>query len=162
MPEFRDLKSLKKYIQDQINDCLVNEIAEDIRDQELTLIDSMVYDSYSPSMYERRGEEKGGLKYPGNIKARLESDGILIVENKTPFSQMPTSQNQGDELIGLIEYGSGGYKNYRYEYYQKNGDSPYAKPRPVISETRDAIKDIVADDICDALINRGLKVKRIR
>lgn len=160
MPEFKSLDKLKAYLQGKINDVLLNQTGEYIKELELTYIDELVYNSYTPSMYNRRGD-KGGLKDPDNINIDLKSDGVLVVSNNTPFSQEPVSANRGNELIGLIEYGSGGYKDYAYEYINKTGDSSYAKPRPVIAETINYLRDgDLANDIQKGLKRLGLNVKR--
>lgn len=161
MPELKSLGELKKHLQEKINNVLLNQTGEYIKEMELTLIDSLVYDSYEPTKYKRR-EENGGLKDPNNIEVRLDADGILVVSNNTPFSQEPITANQGNELIGLIEYGSGGYKDYAYEYISKSGDSPYTYPRPVISETAEFVRENLADDIQIGLRRIGLNVKKTK
>lgn len=159
MPKVRSLKELKAHLQEKINDVLLHETGEYIKEMELTFIDELVYKKYSPTKYDRR-EENGGLKDPDNIKVELESDGVLVVSNETLFSQEPISSNQGNELIGLIEYGSGGYKNYAYEYFRSDGNSTYAQPRPVISKTAEYIEDYVSNDLMLGLKKAGLNVRR--
>ena len=93
MSELKSLGELKKHLQEKINNVLLNQTGEYIKEMELTFIDSLVYDSYEPTKYKRR-EENGGLKDPNNIEVGLEADGILVVSNNTPFSQEPISANQ--------------------------------------------------------------------
>lgn len=159
MIKVRSFDKLKEYIQKKINDALLNEIAEDIAEIESEVIRENVYNKYTPKMYERR-EMGGGLADPSNIQGELVEDGILRVENKTKFNPGYDTQNQGEGLAGLVEYGNG-YDGHRYEYYLKRGNSVYTEPRPFIDDTREYVANGIVDDLAMALEDRGLKVKRL-
>ena len=157
MPTFKSLNDIERYIQEKINDVLVNEVAEDIAFVESEVIIDNVYSKYNPEMYDRRGLG-GGFADPGNIEGTLVADGELVVENVTPFNPGYETANSGSGLAGLIEYGDG-YQGHTYDYYPKNKPATYAEPRPFMEDTRDIVKRGLKHTIATALEDRGLEVK---
>lgn len=77
MPKFKDLKSLYTYINKSINKSLVNDVAPVVEKALDEAIDSTVYNSYTPSDYDRRFE----LGNPKNITSELIQDGVLITKD---------------------------------------------------------------------------------
>ena len=136
MSTFSSLQDLTRYVQDNINEVLEDEVLDAVRTVMLRHVEADVYDKYSPREYVRRRED-GGLSDPDNIVSDLASDGVVWIGNSAEFSQNPPSDNYGWELSGLVEFGDG-WDGYYYEY-QISG-RPYMQPRPFISNTRQELK----------------------
>lgn len=136
MPTFSSLQDLTRYVQDNINEVLEDEVLNAVRTAMLRHVEADVYDKYSPREYVRRRED-GGLSDPDNIVSDLASDGVVWIGNSAEFSQDPPSDNYGWELSGLIEFGDG-WDEYYYEHPKPN--AAFLKPRPFISNTRRELK----------------------
>lgn len=151
---FDNLDDLFDYIQEQIDDTLQDEVFEEVRDVMQDNIKTHVYKAYSPEEYKRR-KKRGGLIADENIKGEIESSGVLVVYNTTPFNQAYATLNKGNELIGLIEYGHG-WNNYFYDY-PKEGEV-YMKPRKPIANT---IGELRKTDALMNALEKGLKKRGV-
>jgi len=138
--EFKSMKDLEKYLQSQINNSLQQDVAPIVKETMSAEIQNTVYAEYpNPHMYNRR--KSGGLESVENmnIDESLINSGVLSITNDTPFDDRYDTENSGDGLAGLIEFGDG-YDGHTYDYTNYNGNSPYLEPRPFIQNSRDTLK----------------------
>lgn len=141
------------------------EVAFTVKDEMLKKIEEIVYQSYTPLQYERRGSA-GGLADPDNISIYVKQDGNevkMIIRNLTEGNKdvdYSTGTVAPNHLAGIIEYGrtSGLYARNRY-----GTQDQYMKPRPFTQKTAEALRR--EKKHIDALIkelNRlGVKAKRL-
>lgn len=127
---YKSVAALKTAIRDAVHDGLWD--AEDeIKDTESVAIETMVYERYDPSIYERRGSS-GGLASPQNMQAYPLDYLSMAVANTTPFNPNTStgiSRNKGNELSILIEGGNGA-GGYEYDFADHSSDKSFAIPRP--------------------------------
>lgn len=126
---FDDLESLLEYVEDDIENVMLTEITEEIKDKEVEVIEEVVYGAYDPLYYQRR-REQGGLMDKDNMTSYIEKypDGeiVLFVENDTKVSPATYDSDRNDDLDIIIENGMG-------------GNEPYSKPRRFTEETQNRI-----------------------
>lgn len=155
-----NLKDLRKILEKKIEESLDKEVTNTIRDVMLNNIEETVYDTYEPSQYKRR-YEKEGLSDPSNIGGVI-VNGELQVFNATAGNpdiyingKRDVSQNDGDYLAPIIEYGKG------YDFSSENGNNGYEKPRPFVENTREELKQTKAHvkALKQGLKNRGINVE---
>lgn len=155
MPEFKSVKDLTAFLQDVINMELEDSVSQVIKDSLSSSAESNVYGVYSPHVYSRRHS----LSDQGNMDSKLIADGILEVRMVAEFNDGYDSDNSGDQLAGLVEYGHG-WNGYYYDYPDtKDGENAYVSPRPFIQPVRDEIGNDLKDIMRQALKNAGLKVQ---
>lgn len=156
MPEFKSLKDLQAFVQDVVNMELEDSIAQVIKDGLSTSAENNVYGVYTPNVYARRYS----LSDQSNMDSKLISDGVLEVKIVAEFNDGYGTDNSGDQLAGLVEYGNG-WNGYDYDYpYLANGQiGRYVYPRPFIQPVREEVGNDLKDIMRQALRNAGLKVK---
>jgi hypothetical protein len=125
MPKtFKNLADLEKYLKKEIDSVLKDDVIDAVRDAQQRAIQEVVYDSYVPEIYERR-ERDGGLQDSSNMVGSVD-DGVLIVENITPFNEdYGMSKFAPSSLTELVIRGG---KGYLY-----NGD--FRRPRDFLTKT---------------------------
>ncbi|MBP1559841.1 MAG: hypothetical protein J6C96_01165 [Oscillospiraceae bacterium] len=74
---FKNLDSLFKHIQKQVQDTMVNEVADAVKDNMAEAVQTSVYDVYSPMYYKRR-MQNGGLIDKDNMEVTETPDGIIV------------------------------------------------------------------------------------
>lgn len=131
---FKNLDTLMKYIQDDIQDVLRNEVAETVKSHMQEAIQTDVYDAYDPKYYTRR-LENGGLIDGNNIETAV-SGNTLTVRDKAPLDNGRTDYALDDIII--------------HSY----GNQPF--PRDFISSTEERL--IKTNDHVEAMKN-GLRKK---
>jgi hypothetical protein len=116
---FKDIKSAlaaaTKQIQKAVDASLLNEVTDGVRQVEQAHISEDVYERIFPKVYKRRYGSRGGIIADKNIVGHLTGNGELSVSNETPFnpylngedSSVGMSDNSGEGLDGLINYGDG-------------------------------------------------------
>jgi hypothetical protein len=125
--------AIEAEITKKLASALQNECFEEIRDTEQSVIDEVVYDVYSPKIYDRR-DISGGLIADENIKLNIIDDLTIKVTNDTPAN---LDYNGTDKnLAELVEFGNG-YNNTYYDYPR---NLPYVEPRPFTEETVERLK----------------------
>lgn len=77
MPVCKNIAELQAYLQKKIDEALMDDVAVGVKEKMQENIDENVYRRYTPTTYVRRNE-LGSLE---NIKAELESRGVLSVKN---------------------------------------------------------------------------------
>lgn len=114
--KFKGLDKALKVIQDKVNDALLHEVADTIKETERERIYDDVY-TRDPGRYTRR-YDAGGLGDINNMHEYLEGDGVLGVAQGTPFNPYINGVNEDDGisqntdrgvngLDGLVNYGNG-------------------------------------------------------
>ena len=89
---YDDINTLLNDIKSDIEDVLMNEILDTIKEIELKHIEDDVYSVYKPSVYKRRGNS-GGLSDPDNIVGTVKNM-ELEVENIASFNEDYGSSNK--------------------------------------------------------------------
>lgn len=141
MPTFSSLKEMEKYIQDEINKSLKNDVAPVVKEVMSAEVQNTVYSVYEPKMYKRR-YNNGGLMSENNMNDTLIKDGVIAVSNDTPFNGKNYS---GKTLTEVVVTGEGYTYDYPYEYNQ---------PRDFIEATR---KDLIQTQAHTKALVNGLK-----
>lgn len=98
---YKNINDLFKRIEKDIQETLVNEVAEVVKDEMKQAIDDTVYSAYTPEYYKRRGEQ-GGLLDEDNITVTELENGILL-RNTAPLD----NGNTNYDLDRIIIDGSG-------------------------------------------------------
>ena len=146
---YSDIDKLIKDIKSDIEDVLMDEVLDTIRDIEMEHVESDVFSVYTPSIYERR--ESGGLDARENVKAEVKN-GVMTVRNDTPFNPDYGSQNRGVGLAYMVN--EGGNSEHDYEYGFRSVEAPFANPRPFIDNT---IDELDRTDAIEKALKKGLK-----
>lgn len=152
--EFRNLKDLEKYIREKVETALEGDVSNKIVDKLEENAQSLVYDVYSPVVYERRNSFLKDESY--QIKKKKWKVEIKPV---VEFSQAYATSNKGNDLAGLVNYGDG-WNGHIYEYRYPHGAPPYNKPRPFLDVTHEELNDgYYAELLKEALQSNGLDVQ---
>ena len=128
-------------------------------DAQLAAIGVAVYDSYTPVMYERRGE-RGGMGDPKNIACtKVRSGHAIEMENVTPFK----GSGQSGSLARLI-YGGDGYRGMKYDYpsnpLARTADRyPYLAPRDFMTPAREKTRGNLRQVYMAAAERAGLELR---
>jgi hypothetical protein len=161
---FNSTKDLFKYINEQIEDTMKDEVLETVRDVEQEKIQEVVYDAYRPTedRWERR-YSNGGLMDRDNIRIEefdKTNDGYsMFIKNMTggnptanPVQDFTDAPNY---LAGIIEYGRPDKKGY----YTWGSNHDFMKPRPFTYET---IRELERTLLHVHAMKRGLRRRGIQ
>lgn len=123
--EFESIDDLYKFLHEDLERALVEDVAPQVKMLEQEVIDEVVYDVYEPKYYKRRYDYKG-LSDLRSMEESIEVSGdeiVLSIENVTET----VNKFEGRTLDDIIENG-----------VKKGGDEipPYAKPRRFTEETQ--------------------------
>ena len=146
---YSDIELLLKDVQSDIEDVLMNEVMDAVRDVEMEHVRNDVFSVYNPSIYMRRSS--GGIDDPENVKGTVKN-GVLTVRNDTPFNTDYNSRNKGIGLAYMIE--EGGNSEHDYEYGFRSIEAPFSQPRPFIQNT---IDELDRTDAIEKALQKGLK-----
>ena len=144
MPTVKSLNQAMTYIRNVINTSLRTEVLDAVRKEEAKQVQSVVYDSYEPTEYERRDDMKKDVNIIGTVNGT-----VLHVENITPPNSKGNPPPTTDkDLAKVIETGVG------YDYF-----SPGA--RPFTQATVDALSASGAhvQALKNGLVKAGIQVK---
>lgn len=151
---YDDEKQLLKDLRSDIENVLMDEVLDKVREIEIEYIEEDVYSVYQPSIYRRR-KKNGGLSDPENIIGTIEGDMQLVVENITPFNEEYGGSNSG---IGLAEMvNDGGNYLHDYDYGFRGIEAPYSKPRPFLDNT---IEEIENTNSVENTLANGLRKRK--
>lgn len=161
MANFTSLESLFDYIQDSVNEVLESDVTELVEDTMIDSIQTKVYNVYTPTVYNRRGED-GGLLDKRNISTVVSSNGQLTSTNVTiansviyrgSYGKAYSSKNIGGLLTPIIVSGIG------YDF--QNSAKAYSQPRNFITETKIQLSNgnKIKRTISTGLKKNGIKVK---
>ena len=146
MPTFSDLKSLEAFLKKSVDNALNAEVAQAIKETQSDVIQDVVYNAYTPKLYQRRGALGGGLGDTTNMYHEV-YDGVLTVENRTPPNpDYSHTALQSKSIDTAVERGE------RYDYW---GD---AFPRPFTAKTVERLEnsDILTKAISSGLNRQGI------
>ena len=144
MPTVKSLNQAMTYIKNVINTSLRTEVLDAVRKEEAKQVQSVVYDSYEPTEYERRDDMKKDVNIIGTVNGT-----VLHVENITPPNSKGNPPPTTDkDLAKVVETGVG------YDYF-----SPGA--RPFTQATVDALSASGAhvQALKNGLVKAGIQVK---
>ncbi len=144
MPTVKSLNQAMTYIKNVINTSLRTEVFDAVRKEEAKQVQSVVYDSYQPTVYERRYDMGNDANIVGMVNGT-----VLQVENITPPNSEGNPPPTTDkDLAKVVETGVG------YDYF-----SPGA--RPFTQATMDALSASGAhvDALKNGLVKAGIRVK---
>ena len=145
---YDDVEELLKSLEADIEDTLMHEVLDEVKEIELRHVEDDVFDVYKPKIYERR--DSGGINDPDNIVGTVQNM-ELEVENITPFASGYGTWNRGVGLTELINDGNS-TSGYFYDY-----SGEFNQPRPFLDNTIEEIER--TDDVEDALA-RGLNKRK--
>lgn len=144
MPTVKSLNQAMTYIKNVINTSLRTEVLDAVRKEEAKQVQSVVYDSYQPTVYERRYDMGNDANIVGMVNGT-----VLQVENITPPNSEGNPPPTTDkDLAKVVETGVG------YDYF-----SPGA--RPFTQATVDALSASGAhvQALKNGLVKAGIRVK---
>lgn len=133
--KFTNLDDLEKYIQKKINDVLLDQVSDAIKDELQFNVDNVVYSAGAPSQYIRRNLKNGSLGDKKTMNSSLLSDGTLKISPNANFNHLfANTRGYGEvdltkSLAFNIEYGYGSKSHW------------YNAPRPFVQETVNKLKD---------------------
>ena len=110
MPNFKDLNSLFKHIETQIQDTMTDEVAETVKENMAETIQANVYNAYMPQYYNRR-MENGGLLDQNNMEVTEIPDGISVRD------VAPLDNKRTDYALDEIVVESMGYMPWARDFY---------------------------------------------
>lgn len=183
---FKNVKDLENDLKTGIKAALKTQVGESIALKLIYNAQDIIYDGYRPHVYDHELKDRRySLREPSNYDIQVDEDLKLFVTPIAEFNPYyyekikkndgterwirKNSRNRGNELAGLINYGSG-WNGYHYDFeeiketytYDDDGYSieesvddngSYSAPRPFIDITRDELKD----GLGSALLAESLK-----
>ena len=152
--EFKSLKDLEKYIRGKVETALEENVSKKVIDKLEENAQSLVYDVYTPTEYDRRYSFlRDELYQTKKKKWRVEIKPVV------EFNQTYATSNKGNDLAGLVNYGDG-WNGHIYEYKYPHGAPPYNRPRPFLDMTHEELSNgYYAELLKDALQSNGLNVQ---
>lgn len=145
---YDDIDALLKDLKSDIEETLMDEVLDEVKDIELRHIEEDVFSVYSPSIYKRRLND--GIDDPDNIAGKV-SNMQLEVDNITKFNDGYGTYNHGTGLADLINDGES-LHGYFYDY-----PGEFGQPRPFIDNT---IEEIEQTDGVENALAKGLKKRK--
>lgn len=101
---FKNLNSLCRHIEKQIQDTMANEVADTVKDNMAEAVHTSVYDAYSPQYYKRR-MQNGGLSDTHNMEVTEIQNGISV-HNAAPLDNGRNDYSLDDIIVnrGVLGY----------------------------------------------------------
>lgn len=145
---YDDVNALLKDLKADIEDTLMDEVLDEVKDIELRHIEEDVFSVYNPSIYKRRTAD--GIDDPDNIVGEVRNM-QLEVDNVTQFNEGYGTYNHGTGLANLINDGES-LHGYFYDY-----PGEFIQPRPFIDNT---IEEIEQTSSVEDALEKGLKKRK--
>ncbi len=145
---YDDIDELLNDVKSDIEEVLMDEVLDEVKDIELRHIEGDVFSVYSPKIYERRGS--GGIDDPDNIVGEV-NNMQLSVDNVTRFDDGYGTYNHGIGLADLINDGEH-LSGYFYDY-----PGEFTESRPFIDNT---IEEIERTNDVENALEQGLKRRK--
>ena len=142
---------LLKDLKSDIEDVLLDEVLDEVKEIELRHIKQDVFSVYSPKIYQRR--TLGGIDDPENIVGEVKNM-QLKVENITRFNDDYGTYNHGTGLADLINDGNS-RNGYFYDY-----PGEFEQARAFLDNTEDEIErtNSVENALAKGLKKRGYDI----
>lgn len=152
---YNDIDALLNDVRKDIDNALMCEVLNAVKEIEIEHIQSEVYSVHQPTTYERRTSD--GIDDPNNIVGTV-NKGELLVDNITEFNTGYGTMNHGQGLDILINGGDGA-GGYSYDYPFRIR-VPYTDPRPFIDRTEEELDNSskVENALEKGLRKRGLEL----
>jgi hypothetical protein len=152
---FKSISELNAYLQQKINETLLTDVSEVVKDELESSVSDEVYGAGEPKQYIRRDLKNGSLGDKNTMNSELISSGLLEVSPDADFNHPFASTHGG---YGAVDLDKSLTENIEYGYGSKT--HWYDIPRPFIQESRDNLKQSQAHVECmkDGLRARGLDV----
>lgn len=113
---FKNIKTMFKHIEEQIQDTMTNEVADTVKDNMAEAIQTSVYDAYSPQYYNRR-MNNGGLSDTQNMEVTEIQNGISVHD----AAPLDNGRNDYDLDDIIVNRGVLGYPHGR-NFYAETAD----------------------------------------
>lgn len=110
--KFNNLNDLFKKIENDIQDTMINEVAENAKDEMIDAVQTSVYSVYDPVEYIRRYGD-GGLGARENIKVDEIDNGIMLKDIA------PLDNGRTDYALDDIVVNGMGYMPYPRDFYSE-------------------------------------------
>lgn len=120
--KFNNLNDLFKKIENDIQDTMINEVAENVKDEMIDAVQTSVYSVYDPVEYNRR-YGNGGLGASENIKVDEIDNGIML-KDIAPLDNGRTDYALDDIIVnrGVLGYPQGrDFYSETIEQMENNG-----------------------------------------
>lgn len=120
--KFNNLNDLFKKIENDIQDTMINEVAENAKDKMINAVQTSVYSVYAPVEYTRR-YSNGGLGARENIKVDEIDNGIML-KDIAPLDNGRTDYALDDIIVnrGVLGYPQGrDFYSETIEQMENNG-----------------------------------------
>lgn len=120
--KFNNLNDLFKKIENDIQDTMINEVAENVKDEMIDAVQTSVYSVYDPVEYIRR-YSNGGLGARENIKVDETDNGIML-KDIAPLDNGRTDYALDDIIVnrGVLGYPQGrDFYSETIEQMENNG-----------------------------------------
>lgn len=137
---YSDIDLLLKDLKSDIEDVLMDEVLDEVKDIEIRHVEEDVFSAYSPSVYRRR--ESDGLDDPDNIVGEV-NNMVLEVENISEFTDWRGNAKRGKGLAEFVN---------DYDYPGIIGQS-----RPFLDNT---IEEIENTNSVENALARGLRKRK--
>ena len=145
--QFKNWSEIERYLKKQINDVLINEVSEVVKDEIQSTLSDTVY-SYKPKRYKQRKYTDGGLGDKETINTEPASDGVIKITPNAERNKNYKYAGRGYDIDkSLAENIVEGYGDRKQEWNQ---------PRDFIGETKENLKTSKAhiEAMRDGLKNR--------
>lgn len=142
---YDDIEELLIDIKSDIEDTLVKEVTDEVKDIEMQYVERDVLSVYKPKIYGRRNS--GGIDDVRNIVGTVK-DMHLVVDNITEFNDGYGTYNHGTGLADLINEGNS-LSGYFYDY-----PGEFELPRPFVDNT---ISEVEKSDRVDNALEKGMR-----
>ena len=148
---YDDIDMLLNDLKADIEETLLDEVLDEVKEIELKHIEQDVFSVYSPKIYQRRSS--GGIDDPDNIVGEV-NNMELEVDNVTRFNDDYGTYNHGIGLADLINAGNS-RNGYFYDY-----PGEFEQPRPFLENTEEEIErtNSVENALAKGLKRRGYDV----
>lgn len=137
---YSDIDLLLKDLKSDIEEVLMDEVLDEVKDIEIRHVEEDVFSVYSPNVYRRR--QLDGLDDMDNIVGNV-NNLHLSVENVTEFTDWRGRSNRGEGLAEFVN---------DYEY-----PGIIDQSRPFLDNT---IEEIERTDSVESALARGLKKRK--
>jgi hypothetical protein len=165
--KFEGLEKALKAVQSKVEDALLNEVADIVRNETVYHVYQDVYSRPESARYKRRYSQ-GGMGDTSNYESYVDADGdksrTLVVTNTTPFNPylngvdasdgISANADRGSGLDGLVNYGDG-WNGIEYDWAKDEPSRPYRENTiQDLEASKNHVKVLKA-----GLRKRGLTVK---
>lgn len=166
MPDFKDLKSLFKHIEKDVERSMKQEVTEKVKDVEQEKIQEVVYDAYKPLNEDepwKRRHHNDGLIDRDNMERTYSKEGdnhIIKIKNTTdsnPNSSYTAFTKTPNYLAGIIE----NERTKGLYMFDREGGYGYREPRPFTFKTIKELERTLAHvkAMKDGLRKSGYKIE---